>query len=348
MASYQHISHGFEPVFSERCTVLVLGSFPSVLSRKNDFYYGNPQNRFWRILAAFAKAPLPETIPEKQQLLLSCGIALWDVIQECDIKGSSDASIKNVVPVQVERIIAEAPIKRVICNGATAGRLYKKYLLYKVGIEAEVLPSTSPANASWGTERLTERWLEALAGAALATSEEIEAFKAQQSRQSAKSEIEYAHVRIPAPDASSYAVHKSMQGNKRKDTKPELLVRQRLREAGLGGYRLQWKVPGRPDVAWPGKKVCLFINGCYWHRCPHCNLSIPKKNTEYWVAKFNRNQERDAKNEAALIADGWKVHVVWECELKKKKREETFAKLLPELADELGKELKQPSGEPLL
>ena len=210
-----------------------------------------------------AEAPVPETIPEKKQLLLSCGIALWDVIQECDIKGSSDASIKNVVPVQVERIIGKAPIKRVICNGATAGRLYKKYLLYKVGIEAEVLPSTSPANAAWGIERLTERWREALAGTAPATNEEREAFEARQSRASAKSEVEYAHVRIPAPDASSYAVHKSMQGNKRKDTKPELLVRECLREAGLGGYRLQWKVPGHPDVAWPGKKVALFIHGYY-------------------------------------------------------------------------------------
>ena len=96
-----------------------------MLSRKNDFYYGNPQNRFWRVLAGFVKAPVPESIPEKKELLLSCGIALWDVIQECDIKGSSDASIKNVVPAQVERIIRAAPIKRVICNGATAARLYK-------------------------------------------------------------------------------------------------------------------------------------------------------------------------------------------------------------------------------
>lgn len=340
MVAYQHISHGFEPVFNERCTVLVLGSFPSVLSRKNDFYYGNPQNRFWRMLAAYAKAPAPETIPEKKRLLLSCGIALWDVIQECDIKGSSDASIKNVVPVRIERIINAAPIKRVICNGATAGRLYKKYLLYKVDIEAEVLPSTSPANAAWGFERLSERWTAALSGTRPANNGEVEQFERERTKQASHGEIEYAHARIPAPDASSYAVHKSMQGNKRKDTKPELLVRQRLREAGLGGYRLQWKVPGHPDVAWPGKKVALFIHGCYWHRCPHCKLSLPKKNTEYWVAKFNRNQERDAQNEATLIADGWKVHVVWECELKKAKREETFARLLPQLSRELDKPLR--------
>lgn len=132
-----------------------------------------------------------------------------------------------------------------------------------------------------------------------------------------------------------------MQANKRKDTKPELLVRARLRAAGLTGYRLQWKVPGRPDVAWPGKKVALFVNGCFWHRCPHCNLSLPKSNVEYWQVKFDRNVERDAANLEALEADGWKVHVLWECQLKKKVVDETFAELLPILAAELGKELKE-------
>ncbi len=340
MATYEHIAHGFSPVFDERSTVLVLGSFPSVLSRKNDFYYGNPRNRFWCMLSAFAGSSVPKTIPEKRELLLSHGIALWDVIQECDIKGSSDASIKNVVPVQVEHILQKAPIKRVFCNGATAGRLYKKYLLYKIGLPSEVLPSTSPANAVWGTDRLVSHWCEALSGTARATDEEVAAFAEKCAMRSGPSGIEYASVRIAAPQASSYAVHKSMQGNKRKDTKPELLVRQRLREAGLDGYRLQWKVPGRPDVAWPGKKVALFINGCYWHRCPHCNLSLPKKNTEYWVAKFNRNQERDAMNLAALQKAGWKTHVIWECELKKSREEALFATLLPELALELGKELR--------
>ncbi len=337
MATYQHISHGFEPVFNERCRVLVLGSFPSVLSRKNSFYYGNPQNRFWNVLAEWAGEGVPETTSQKKELLLQNGIALWDVIQECDIKGSSDASIKNVEPVAIDRIIEVAPIERVICNGAAAGRLYKKYLLYKVSITAEVLPSTSPANATWSLERLTQKWAEALKDAAPATDAQLKAFREQPVQR--RGEVEYASVRMESPQASSYAVHKSMQGNKRKDTKPELLVRQRLREAGLGGYRLQWKVPGRPDVAWPGKKVALFIHGCYWHRCPHCNLSLPKKNTEYWEAKFSRNQERDAQNMEKLKAMGWTAHVVWECELKKAKREETFANLLPRLAEELGKPL---------
>ena len=106
-----------------------------------------------------------------------------------------------------------------------------------------------------------------------------------------------AGAKVPrSPAASSEATTKVMRANKRKDTKPELLVRQRLREAGLTGYRLQWKVPGRPDIAWPGKKVALFVNGCFWHRCPHCQLPTPKSNVEYWVVKFERNKERDERN----------------------------------------------------
>lgn len=133
------------------------------------------------------------------------------------------------------------------------------------------------------------------------------------------------------------SVRKSMKGNKGKDTKPEMLVRTRLRAAGLSGYRLQWKVPGRPDIAYPGKKVCLFINGCFWHRCPHCNPSMPKTNRDYWVPKFERNVERDARNIALLERDGWHVHVIWECELKKNAIDDTFARLVPLLERELGR-----------
>lgn len=144
-------------------------------------------------------------------------------------------------------------------------------------------------------------------------------------------------MKVPKP--TSEVTTKVMKANKRKDTKPELVVRKRLWDAGLRGYRLQWKVPGRPDVAWPGKKVAVFVNGCFWHRCPHCNLPIPKSNIEYWVVKFERNQERDERNLDALIESGWKVHVIWECQLKKKVIDKTFDELLPVLADELGKEL---------
>ena len=171
---YQHIEHGFEPVLDERSRVLVLGSFPSVLSRANAFYYGNPQNRFWRVMAACLGVPVPPnegdplasgepatlgaSIAAKRAMLLNGGVALWDVIESCDIKGSSDASIKNVVPARVELITSNASIEQVICNGGTAGRLYKRYLQERTGLPAVVLPSTSPANAAWRLERLVERW----------------------------------------------------------------------------------------------------------------------------------------------------------------------------------------------
>lgn len=180
---YQHIEHGFDPVFDERSRVLVLGSFPSVLSRANAFYYGNPQNRFWRVMAACLGAPVPPnegelltdggpatleaSIAAKRAMLLNGGVALWDVIESCDIKGSSDASIKNVVPARIGRIADVAPIERVVCNGGTAGRLYKRYLQERTGLPAIVLPSTSPANAAWRLERLVERWREAVDWAAL-------------------------------------------------------------------------------------------------------------------------------------------------------------------------------------
>lgn len=110
---------------------------------------------------------------------------------------------------------------------------------------------------------------------------------------------------------------KSMQGNKRSDTKPEMLVRQRLREAGLPGYRLQWKkVPGTPDIAYPGRKVAIFVNGCYWHRCPYCKPAVPKRNTEFWEAKFKRNVERDEQVQQELGELGWTTIVIWECQLK--------------------------------
>ena len=368
MASYQHISHGFEPVFDERSRILVLGSFPSVLSRENAFYYGNPQNRFWRVMAACLGEPVPqnegglrgdgqpltleESIAAKKRMLLEHGVALWDVIASCDIKGSSDASIKNVVPAQVERVLEAAHIGAVICNGGTAGRLYKRYLQWQVGLAAHVLPSTSPANAAWQLERLTARWqeellplLEAAKTGALGEVPSPSSVKrgfvtaGAKARTTDESRVDIVTVRVPSPPASNYAVHKSMQGNKRANTKPELLVRERLRKAGLTGYRLQWKVPGHPDIAWPGKRVAVEVRGCFWHRCPHCKPSTPKKNTEYWEAKFARNVERDAENVRKLEEIGWRVHVIWECQLKKNAIDATMADLLPMLAAELGKEL---------
>lgn len=108
-----------------------------------------------------------------------------------------------------------------------------------------------------------------------------------------------------------------MQGNKSKDTGPELLVRRLLREAGFPGYRLHWsRAPGRPDIAYPGRMVAVFVNGCYWHRCPECNPPTPNAHAEFWRAKFIANEERDARANAALEAAGWTVITIWECRLR--------------------------------
>ena len=167
MADYQHISHGFEPVFDEHSRVLVLGSFPSVLSRENRFYYGNPRNRFWCVMADVlgGREPATDDIAAKRAMLLRHGIALWDVIESCDVRGSSDASIRNVVPADVARITAVAPVRAVLCNGGTAARLYRRWLEPVTELPAQTLPSTSPANAAWSAERLTERWCEVLLAA---------------------------------------------------------------------------------------------------------------------------------------------------------------------------------------
>ncbi len=110
---------------------------------------------------------------------------------------------------------------------------------------------------------------------------------------------------------------RSMKANKRRDTKPELMVRKALRDAGFPGYRLQWKVPGRPDICYPGRKVAIFVNGCFWHRCPSCDLPLPEHNREFWQGKFERNVERDRRNISELEGLGWTVVVVWECEIRR-------------------------------
>lgn len=122
---------------------------------------------------------------------------------------------------------------------------------------------------------------------------------------------------LPNPPPTSEAVRKSMTGNRARDSKPELLVRRFLREAGLPGYRLHWKkAPGRPDIAYPGRKIAIFVNGCYWHRCPHCQPSSPKTHSDFWERKFELNLERDARKTAQLRAEGWTVLTIWECQLK--------------------------------
>ena len=158
---YQTIVHPFEPVFDRECRVLILGSLPSVKSRENAFYYGHPQNRFWRVLAAALAAPVPRTIDEKKRLLLSHHIALWDVIARCDIRGSQDASIRNAQANDIAALAAQCDIRAILLNGQAAGRLYEKYAPLPQ-IPHCVLPSTSPANAACTMEKLTGIWRETL------------------------------------------------------------------------------------------------------------------------------------------------------------------------------------------
>lgn len=155
---YEHIVHSFEPVYDKNSEILILGTLPSVKSRENNFYYGHKQNRFWKVLATLLKEPVPDTIEEKKAMLLAHRIALWDVIQSCDIKGSSDSSIKNVQPTDIGMILKKTNVTQIYANGNKAGQLYKRYQFPVTGIEATVLPSTSPANAAWSLERLCEAW----------------------------------------------------------------------------------------------------------------------------------------------------------------------------------------------
>ena len=152
------ISHPIAPVFDSHSEILILGSFPSVKSRETAFFYGHPQNRFWRVLAALFEESLPETVEEKRSFLLRHRIAVWDVLAACDIKGSADSSISGAIPNDLSVILNAAPIRRVYVNGQTAKRYYDRFLKPQIKREAHPLPSTSPANAAWSLARLTEAW----------------------------------------------------------------------------------------------------------------------------------------------------------------------------------------------
>ena len=150
--------HPISPVFDARSEILILGSFPSVKSREEGFFYGHPQNRFWRVLAAVLSCEIPRTVEEKRAMLLENHIALWDVIGSCEIEGSSDASIRSVVPNEIERLLSQTKIRRVFVNGKTAEKYYNRYLRERLAMEATCLPSTSPANAAWSLDRLIAAW----------------------------------------------------------------------------------------------------------------------------------------------------------------------------------------------
>lgn len=153
--------HNIDPVYSSDSKILILGSFPSVKSRESQFFYAHPQNRFWKVLTALyapdGGAEL-DTVDKKREFLLMNKIAVWDVIQCCEITGSSDSSIKNVKVNDLKRILNAADIKAIFSNGATSYNLYMKYCADKLGRPSVKLPSTSPANAAYSLERLIEAW----------------------------------------------------------------------------------------------------------------------------------------------------------------------------------------------
>lgn len=156
-----HVTHGFGPFYTSDSEILILGSFPSVKSRLDEFYYAHPQNRFWRVLSNVYMRDVPATTADKKSLLSSCRLALWDVIDECDIEGSSDASIKNAVPTEIMRLLPKTQFRRVVLNGRTAERYFNKFYS-DFPLPAVTIPSTSPANASWTLPRLTAAWASAL------------------------------------------------------------------------------------------------------------------------------------------------------------------------------------------
>ena len=158
METYENIRHEFAPVYDKNSRVLILGTFPSVKSREQNFYYGHPQNRFWKVIAGLTGEPVSETIENKKMVLLKHGIAVWDVIESCDITGSSDSSIRNVVPARLEQVLDRCEIREIYANGSTAKKLYERYQKAACGREIVGLPSTSPANAAFRLERLLEQW----------------------------------------------------------------------------------------------------------------------------------------------------------------------------------------------
>lgn len=154
----QHQIHTISPVYNEHSRILILGSFPSVKSREAGFFYGHPQNRFWKVLANVFQAEVPGTIEEKKAFLLEHRIAVWDVIGQCEITGSSDSSIRNVVLNPISKILETTKIEQIFVNGKKAEQLYQRYIYPQTKRNAICLPSTSPANASWNLEKLTEAW----------------------------------------------------------------------------------------------------------------------------------------------------------------------------------------------
>ncbi|MBQ9532223.1 MAG: DNA-deoxyinosine glycosylase [Eubacterium sp.] len=154
------IIHPIDPIWNSDSKILILGSFPSVKSREEGFYYGHPQNRFWKVLTGVYNSSIPITIQDKKTFLINNNIAVWDVIHSCEIVGSSDSSIKNVVTNDISEIIDSTDIRAVFTNGKLADKLYKEYIEPEINMNSVCLPSTSPANAAWSLEELIDKWKE--------------------------------------------------------------------------------------------------------------------------------------------------------------------------------------------
>ena len=158
MQNYEHVKRNFGPVYDGNSKIIILGSFPSVKSREAAFYYGHPRNRFWPLVSRILGEEIPEDVSGRRALALRHGIALWDVLEECDIHRSSDSSIRNPVPVDISLITDSCSIRAIFCNGETSYKLYRKHLEPVTGMEAVKLPSTSPANAVAGIAELEGKW----------------------------------------------------------------------------------------------------------------------------------------------------------------------------------------------
>ena len=152
------IIHPIAPTYDKNSRILILGSFPSVKSREMMYFYGHPQNRFWKVVAALYKEEVPMTVEERHAFLIRNRIAAWDSIHQCTIIGSSDSSIKDVIPNDLSPILEGAEIEMIYCNGKKSWEMYHKYIEPQTGREAVALPSTSPANAAWSLEKLIEAW----------------------------------------------------------------------------------------------------------------------------------------------------------------------------------------------
>ena len=152
------MTHEFPAVFDRHSRVLLLGSIPSPKSREVGFYYGHPQNRFWKVLAQVLGEAVPETIPQKKAMLKKHHVALWDVMESCTIVGASDTSIENAVPNWIGELVKSSQVTRIFCTGATAYKLYQKFCAKDVGIDAVKLPSTSPANCAVPFDKLVDAY----------------------------------------------------------------------------------------------------------------------------------------------------------------------------------------------